>query len=426
MSSYSEEAYIERQRLSWVVLLASFTVCMIVTVALPVGVNAALQNMKRSLSTVVQANQGTVRVDNTANGDSNVVIAGESALFVGAGARILTDETSAASLLVYPTDNTDNPLARLQIYSRSLVNIEEASKPRFAVSDQAQVLALHLDNGRLQLTLPHDRERPFTVILNTPHGQVFVTEPGQYALVVDNVETQISVQDGQADVLANSQGKRLGSGQRAEIPAGGEPVGPLTTNRNLVRNGDFYDSWADWSLYVWNVELSDQPEGSSEIVEVSGEPAVEFTREGIGHADVRMRQVIGQNVSGYEALRLLLTFQITSHSLGVCGIQGSECPLFVRLTYTDDRGVKRTWQQGFYSTGDVSPTTPDACVSCAVVQDTHQRVPLAQVSFFEADLLEELARQGAPLPAYIEDISLVASGHSFQVEILDLALMVEE
>ncbi|MCB8982355.1 MAG: FecR domain-containing protein [Ardenticatenaceae bacterium] len=425
MSHYSEAAYVERQRLSWIVLLASFSICMIFTVAVPVGVNAALQNMKLSLNTVAQANQGTVRVDN-ARGESQVIIAGENGLPVAAGARVLTDETSTASLLVYPPDLTENPLARLQIYSRSLVNLNEASAPRFGLSDEAQKLELHLDNGRIQLTVLQDEERPFAVSINTPHGLVFVSHPGQYAVVVDNEETQISVQEGQADVLANSQGKRLGSGQRAEIPANGDMVGPLTTDRNLIRNGDFYDSWADWSLYVWNVELSDQPEGTSEIVEVSGEPGVEFTREGTGHADVRMRQVIGQDVTDYDALRLLLTFQITSHSLGVCGVQGSECPLFVRLNYTDDRGVKRTWQHGFYSTGDVSPTTPDACVSCAVVQDTHQRVPLGQVSFYEADLLEELARQGAPLPAFIEDVSLVASGHSFQVEILDVALMVEE
>ncbi len=425
MTTTNEDPFIDRQRLAWIVLLASFTLCMIVTVAVPLGVNAMLQNTKKSLNTVMQANQGTVRVDD-ANGVSRVVIAGEDGLVVETGARILTDETSTASLLVYPPDNSTSPLARLQIYSRSLVNLEEATAPRFAMSDEAQMLRFHLDNGRLQLNVLQDGPRPFTVIINTPHGQVFVSEPGQYALVVDNMETQVLVQEGQADVLAVTSGKRIGAGQRAVISAGGEPEGPLATSRNLVRNGDFYDSWADWSLYVWNVELSDQPEGTSEIVELGGEPAVEFKREGAGHADVRLRQVIGQDVTDYQTLRLLLTFQITSHSLGVCGIQGSECPLFVRLNYTDDRGVKRTWQHGFYSIGDVSPTTPDACVSCAVVQDTHQRVPLGQISFYEADLIEELARQGAPLPTFIDDISLVASGHSFQVGILDVALIVEE
>lgn len=425
MSRYNEEAYLERQRLAWIVLLASFTMCAFFTIAVPVGVNAALHNMKRNLFTLVQANQGTVRVD-IPSGDSRVVIAGESDLPVEAGARILTDETSTASLLAYPSDSAVNPLARLQIYSRSLVILDEASAPRFSVSDEAQNLQLHLDNGRIQFTVPQDGGRPFAVAVTTPHGQMFVDQPGQYALLVDNAGTQVSVQEGQADVLANGQGLRLGADQRAEIAAGGEMVGPLSTSRDLVRNGDFFDSWADWSLYVWNVELSDQPEGTSEIVEVGGEPAVAFSRQGTGHADVRLRQVIGQDVTDYQALRLLLTFQITDHSLGVCGIQGSECPLFIRVNYTDERGVKRTWQHGFYSLGDVSPTTPDACVSCAVIQDTHQRVPLGQISFYEADFLAELARQGAPLPAFIEDVSLVASGHSFQVEILDVALIVEE
>jgi hypothetical protein len=425
MSHYTEEAYVERQRLSWIVVLASFAACVILTVAVPLSVNAALQNMKRSLNVVVQANQGTVRVD-APTGDSRVVIAGESGLPAAAGSRIVTDETSTASLLIYPPDDLENPLARLQIYSRSLVNLEEASAPRFSVSDETQLLQLWLDNGRLQLNVPQDGARPLTVIINTPHGEVLTTEPGQYALVVDNEMTQVSVQGGQADVLAMSQGLRLEAGQRTEILTDSPPIGPLTTNRNLVRNGDFYNSWADWSLYVWNVELPDQPEGTSEIVEVGGEPAVEFIREGVGHADVRLRQVIGQDVTDYEALRLLLTFQITDHSLGVCGIQGSECPLFVRLNYTDERGVKRTWQHGFFSLGEIAPSTPDACISCAVIQDSHQRVPLGQVSFYEADLLAELARQGAPPPAFIEDVSMVASGHSFQVEILDVALVVEE
>ncbi|MBK8987660.1 MAG: hypothetical protein IPM39_16545 [Chloroflexi bacterium] len=425
MTHYSEEAYVERQRLSWIVLLVSFAACMIITVAVPVSVNAALQNMKKGLGTIVQANQGTVRVEYL-SGESRVVLVGETGLPAEIGSRILTDETSTASLLVYPPDEPQTLLTRLQIYSRSLVVVEEANAPRFTASDEAQLLQMYLEHGRIQITMPQDGIRPLLIVINTPHGQVSIAEAGQYALVVDSAAAQVSVQDGRADVLAAAQNLRLESGQRAEIAADRQPVGPLTSSRNLVRNGDFYDSWAEWSLYVWNVELADQPGGRSEIVEVGGEPAVAFAREGIGHADVRLRQVIGQDVTDYEALRLLLTFQIVGHSLGVCGIQGSECPLFVRVNYTDDRGVKRTWQHGFFSSGDPSPTTPDACISCAVVQDTHQRIPLGQIFFYEADLLTELARQGAPLPAFIEDVSLVASGHSFQVEILDIALIVAE
>ena len=223
MTTTSEEPFIDRQRLAWIVLLASFTLCMIVTVAVPLGVNAMLQNTKKSLNTIMQANQGTVRVDD-ASGVSRVVIAGENGLVVEKGARILTDETSTASLLVYPPDNSTSPLARLQIYSRSLVNLEEATAPRFAMSDESQMLRFHLDNGRLQLNVLQDGSRQFTVIINTPHGQVFVSEPGQDALVVDNMETQVLVQEGQADVLAVTSGKRLGAGQRGHQRDGATQV----------------------------------------------------------------------------------------------------------------------------------------------------------------------------------------------------------
>ena len=67
----------ERQRLGWFVLIGSFSICLILTIAIPLTVNAALQNMKRPLTTLVQANQGTVRVDNT-NNESTVLIAGEA------------------------------------------------------------------------------------------------------------------------------------------------------------------------------------------------------------------------------------------------------------------------------------------------------------------------------------------------------------
>jgi hypothetical protein len=425
MNGSGENLFLERQRLAWIVLLASFFICFVVTIAVPVGIGAALQNMKQTLPAIVQANQGTVRVD-TAAGESAVVISGEGDLALEPGGRVLTDETSTASLFIYPPDDPETPLSRLQIYSRSAVTLKQANAPRFSMSDELKQIELYLDNGRLQLIVPEDSRRPIAITVNTPYGTVSVLEPGQYAILVDNEATRVSVQAGQAEAVAGGQTIRLTPDQRAEVFVDGEIVGPLTTSRDLVSNGDFQNNWDHWSLYVWNIELADQPEGQSRIVELGGEPAVQFLRDGIGHADVRMRQVIGQDVADYEALRLLVTFRIASQSLGVCGVQGSECPLFLRINYSDDRGVKRTWQQGFFAQGEISPTTPDACISCAVVQDTHQRAAMGQINFYETDLLEELARQGAPLPQFIDDVTLVSSGHSFQVEILDVSMMVEE
>lgn len=422
MTKDNEYRQKDRQRLAWVILLGSVTVCLLLTIAIPVGFNAALQNTKRPLTTIVQANQGTVRVDD-ANNISTVLIAGEPGKTVEVNSRILTDATSAATMLVFPAEKTDQPLARVQIYSRSTIKLDEADTPRFAVSDDPHRFDLTLDNGRAQVIIPLTIGREFAIILNTPHGSAALSEPGQFAILVDNESTQITVLDGSAQIAAEGKTLPLTTNQRAEILAGAPPRGPLLTERNLIRNGDFGDFWDHWALYVWNVELADQPAGSSELAEVGGEPAVTFKREGQGHADVRMRQVIDQDVADYQALRLQLTFRILSQSLGVCGVQGSECPLFLRINYTDENGIRRTWQHGFYANGEISPITPDACISCAVIQDTHDLVPLNVVHFYETDILEELARQGAPLPRIIEDISVISSGHSFEVDVIDLALI---
>jgi len=53
-------------------------------------------------------------------------------------------------------------------------------------------------------------------------------------------------------------------------------------------------------------------------------------------------------------------------------------------------------------------------------------VTLDQVYFYDVNLLDELARQGAPPMNIIESVDLVASGHSFEVEILDVALLADE
>lgn len=418
----NEHEFGQRQRLGWAVLIGSFTLCLLLTIAIPLTVNAALQNTKRPLTTLVQANQGTVRVDNALN-ESTVLIAGEESQPIQSGSRILTDATSAATMLIYASDNAPQPLARLQIYSRSTVNLDAATTPRFAVSNEEQELDIYLDSGRIQLNIPDNYGRAFHTNISTPHGEAAFSESGQYAILVSNEATQVTVQDGSSVVVAQEETLPLAANERAEILAGAAPTGPLNTERNLIQNGSFEDYWDNWSVYVWNVELANEPKGSSNLTAVAGETAIQFQREGSGHADVRMRQVIDQDVTDYQNLQLQLTFRIAAQSLGVCGVQGSECPLFIRINYTDDNGVRRTWQQGFYANGTISADTPDACISCAIVQDTHAQVPLNVVQFYEADLLAELARQGVPTPRFIEDISLVSSGHSFDVNIIDVALI---
>lgn len=421
-----EKLSLERQRTAWIVLIASFTVFTLICISTPVLVNAYLQNATRPLAVVVQANQGTVGIDDETGG-RRAIIVGDAGQGVTAGEHVLTGNTATALVSVRPPES-DQLLASFQLYSNTDLHLQEAEMPRFAMSGHNRSLVVRLDNGRIRVHVNKDETRPLTVLLETPHGELALAEPGQYAVVVTPEDTQVTVQSGQVDIAAAGEGLRLPAGARARIPAGSPPEGPLGTERNLITNGNFDRSREQWILNPWIVELAAQPEGQVRTLTVGGDPRLNITRQGVGHAEVSLRQAINQDVSELTSLRLLLTFRILNETLGVCGVKGSECPLFVRVNYVDEGGGSSTWQQGFYATGEPDPNlTPDSCTTCAMVQGPHIRVPMQQDYFFEiADFREELARHGRLPPRYIESIVLVFSGHGFEVEVDDIALLAEE
>ncbi len=413
-----------RQRLGWTVLLGSFAMCMILTVAVPVTVNSYLQNATKFLTVTVQANQGTVGIDD-ASDVRKAVLVGQPGKTIEPGASILTDATATALVSVFPPDS-ERLLSRLQVYGNTTVTLEQADTPRFDLSDSGRELHLDVVTGRIRLTVPELEERPYLVTITTPQGKITIETPGRYAITATNANTQVTVQDGLAHVVALDHYVDLDPGERSLIPTGEIPSIPLGTERNLVQNGDFGDGWSRWQQYAWEIERSDQPAGQIDVVTIDGVSILSVSRQGEGHADVKVRQAVNQDVNDFSALSLQLTFRILGQSLGVCGVQGSECPLFVKINYLDQTGVNRTWQRGFYGAGTVTEETPDTCAFCSVVQSPHDLVTVGQVQFFDLNLLEELARLGVPPISLIESIELVASGHSFEVEIVEVALIGDE
>jgi hypothetical protein len=415
-----------RQRLAWLIVGGSFFACVLLTITLPLGATALIQSATQALDIAVQANQGTVGIE-VANGPRRAVLAGEPAQVVSPQTSIRTDTTASALMTITPPDQPE-PLVSLQIAGNSTVQLDQATAPRFRLSRQPHRLGIDLQAGRARLDVPPFGERPLEITVTTPQGAMIdIREPGRYSLEVSNDVTQATVQgEGAATVTAGEESLALGPDRRAEVAAGDPPRGPFDPARDLIRNGDFRDLLDNWSLFSWQVELPDQPQGETTVPTDDGDPYLRFSRQGVGHADVRVTQSINQDVSGQESLRLASTLRIADQSLGVCGVQGSECPLFIIVNYIDESGVSRVWQHGFFANGVIDDNlTPGACISCAVVQRPHERVPLGQLYFYETDLIQELASQGFLPPRFIESVTLVGSGHSFTTEISDVSLIVE-
>jgi hypothetical protein len=149
---------------------------------------------------------------------------------------------------------------------------------------------------------------------------VTVRRAGQYSLWVSPAETQVAVLEGEALVTADGAGLALQTDQRAAIADGADPIGPLSTERNLIQNGNFSAGLAEWVQLQGDIERADQPAPEVQVRDVSGEPTLHFSRLGLGHADISVRQVLDADVTDYESVRLAATMRIINQSVAVCGV----------------------------------------------------------------------------------------------------------
>lgn len=415
-----------RERLAWAILLVSFSAWLAAILAIPLALNAFLQNARRPLVLAIQANDGTVGLS-IGNGQRDAIFVGEPPRTVEGSANILTNTTDTALISVFTPDETQI-LSRLQVYGNSILEVSEATAPRFGLSDRTHAMTLNLMSGRMRVNVPEVNGRPVRVRIDTPQdGEVILEDQGQYSLQTTNAATSIVVLEGRASVLHGERGMVLVENQRAMIPAEGNLSGPLSVERDLVQNGGFGEALSHWTFIAGTVEREGQPEVEVDVIQDDGDDVLRFHRVGVGHADAAVRQVINHDVTDYASMELFVTMRIVEQSLEVCGVQGSECPLFVRIEYVDVYGTRQVWQQGFFAVGEfVAGSTPDVCQFCAAPHNAHLRAPLGQVYFYESgNLLEALAQQNIR-PRMIESLSLAAEGHTFDTHVVDVALIAQE
>jgi hypothetical protein len=414
-----------RQRLAWMVVLGSFFAFVALIVLVPLTVNAVIQRAVQPLAVLVQANEGTVGIQQANNGTS-ALFAGDEGQELNGGSTILTNATDTALLQVFTPDE-QQVVARVQIYGNSNVGLVEGTSPRFGVSSADNRLVLDLNSGRLLVTVPPVGERPLLLHLTVPQGEITIREAGQYSLSTVNEESQFSVLQGQASVVGSEGDLVLVTDERVILPAEGALLGPLATERNLMRNGDFGRNFENWVLLPGNVERAGQSNVEVQVTTRASEPVIKFSRLGEGHADASILQTVDQDITDYQVLQVQIWMQIVEQSLPVCGGQGSECPLTIRIDYTDVNGVNQVWQQGFYAVGVVvDDVSPGLCVTCAPPLNDHFRVPFDQLVFYESDNLLAQLGQLNILPRHIKTVSIIAAGHTFDVEILEVAVMARE
>ncbi len=415
-----------REALGWTFLIGSFSTLVFLLIVMAVFANYMLKNGRRDLTFMLIAQQGSVRI-NDASGVQRAVSASDPRQELSTITQLLTDLLVSGEVTVFSPENGGDAIARMQLYSNADLTFESVDTLRFAVSDQPHRLEIQLAAGRLRLTVSESVERPLHTTIHTPHGDIFITQPGQYSITVDEGKTQTTVLDGRAAITRAGEIVDIERDELGEI--GEDEIRRLTAVYDMLQAAEFDNDWSDsanpWRAGNWNVELSGQPPGSVKQVQSDTQSVLQIVRNGSGHADISVGQQIGDEVAA-SPLWLQLDLHVIYHDLEVCGFQGSECPLFVQIGYEDKDGIVREWRQGFYAHGLASLSAPYICYNCGGTQNGHVPVPMEAWFTYDIDILAALARQGAPPPARINDVTLTASGHSFAIEIEHLHLLMME
>ncbi|MCS7282008.1 MAG: hypothetical protein RMK65_04985 [Anaerolineae bacterium] len=394
-----------RERLAWIILLVSFALCIAIAVGTPLGIRQFLLTSTRRQAILLQPQKGTLSLQRGGQGD--FLALRDPTWDVPERSVVMTDGAAQALLTFQAPGRNSETVATAQLYGDTRLAVSAARSPRFGMSPLPHRVTLRVEAGRVRITVLPTNRRESEALLRTPHLTALL-KAGSYEVRVYSALTEFIVREGQARVTdIGGHTLSLKSAQRTIAQFGNVVPQVLPAARNLLVNGDFRQPLSvGWETYV--VEA-----GTVQTSTVAGRPAAWFFRDGVGHAEVGIRQTLNYDVRDFTSLVLHLSVMIRGQSLPGCGMAGSECPIIVKVEYQDIFGGNRTWYHGFYS-------VPKAATDYLYVWS--DQIPLSTWVSYDSENLMELD----PPPALIQSVTIYASGHSFDALVTEVELLAQE
>jgi hypothetical protein len=403
------------ERLAWSILLVASGLCGLLAVGGPLGVRAAVRAATTQQEVTLEVQRGTLRVALEGLGDP---IAADHTRHEIPDETVVGTGEGQGRLVARKPGDAGPVVAWIQLYESTEVVLHRARSPLFEVSDLPHEVVLEVTGGRVVVAVVDEDGRPSAAEVRTPHG-VATMGQGSYEVVVGEIETEIRVRRGWAEVFE----KLVAEGQRIVLREG-TIAEVLPAVGNLVFNGGFSEGLEGWTTHTSGQDAL-QPLPEIEVETVEGTQVVRFHSIAGNAAKAGITQVVDEYIGNETSLELRVDLLIESHTLPVCGTLGSECPVMVRLEYTDGQGVEREWQQGFYSVpnppGAPEPN-PAFCITCSEPFE-HDQIPAATWhSFLSGNLIILLSQSNRP-PINIRAVTIYASGHAFDTLVAEVELL---
>lgn len=411
------------QRLAWAVMLAAFGTFCITLIAVPLGVRWMLNNAGRPHAVTLTLATGSAYASRPSVGIPEAVFGSLENLQPGTAL-----ETTGASraTLDFSAPFTNQALGAVNLYSNTQLVLLRANTPSFDFSPQPHVIDLSLRRGRLRASAAAGTTRAVQLLVRTPQANITLDAAGIVSVEVTAGETSVSVRGGSATVTTLAGTLQLAADERTIVRTGDSELVVLRGQRNLVRNGNFADAvTTGWTTFRNRADAAEAP-GDVQVSAQQGRTAVMLARTGINWAEAGIKQDLKYDVRDLRNLSLHLDLWLSFQDLRNCGTLGTECPLMLRIEYSDADGRAMEWLQGFYYLASTDAGTSKRCVVCTPPTSEHQLTGRATWHGYDSPNLLELFRTGGRPPVSINTISLYASGHSFESYVAAVELLAED
>jgi hypothetical protein len=416
---------LRQQRLAWGVLLAAFALFGVLCIGTGLGLRYFLLDSTVSLQGMLTVGRGTVGLTSTDLIEQ--VVRGSRE--IANSSVISTDRQSQAMLSFYDPHNPGTLVATVTVRTDTALDLAAMSRPRFELSGLGYEITLNDLAGRLKVIIPDDLTRDVRVTIESQAGNwMTLTGGGEYFVEVSpNLETltnyggsaaMISADGALSQLVADTQ-RALWSPEAAEVYVVPAPVSliqqPQFTQSTVIESDGtpaqlLQPAWRCYSV------ANGEPTGDFSIVRENGRTALQMLRGGGArtHGETLCSRALnagqGVDVTGFDTLSLDVLFKINSHSLSACGVEGSECPVMVRVDYVPVGGGSATsWFHGFFVTFDPNITNPLVCASCT---QEHEVVNAGAWYSYQSDNLFSLLPANAR-PEAIVNVVVYASGHEY-------------
>ncbi len=417
------------ERLAWVVLLTSFTVCVGLAIGIPLAVRWYLLYSHAGELVTLDVQEGTLLYTCPGADTPAGVLGRQGDLCEGReGVQVSTGPSDQGLLSVHPRTTLTTTLATVQLYRSTGLRIQQARAPRFSFSSEPHRVVMRMENGRIRVDIPSRLAHSVLLQIYTPQALVQVTDGSTY-VEVNNQQSQVIVREGQALVvaLANNTGMPVNRDQRAVVPTGTGLSEVQSAERNLIADSDFTEPLGDvWKPYTGDPEIDGESGGAASNAMTERGPVVDLARVGTGHAETGIVQEVNRDIRDFRSLQLHVVLRVLQQDVPVCGSQGTECPVMVRIDYVDEGGGIRSWLQGFYYLPDPNPKpNPEFCVTCNPRNPHIHAASGVWYPYDSPNLIPILSELG-PAPVTLKSIQIYASGHTYQSQVAEIELSGQE